>query len=322
MWIKGGTFNAADNGNGSVLGYGGGSKAGMGYLYVQGGNFNGTIYTGLPYEVRLMAGVYSAEPPAEYVHKYNYVEKTDKGYELKMYATVGYYVDDTGKEFGTPFLSELLERMISTARPFIWSMMLPRQSPSRGIVTVTIDLAGYTLTNDQGKTTITNNGNLTIMDSKGIGRVANESNGIALFNNGTLAISGGTFGTVALKPGNQNITVSGGKFKEEVHKDYLADGKVCTASGDAEFPYMVGDPVKKVPAEVKVEPAEARARWTRRLPRTQHWMAASPKDVKKAAENIKVSESSANAIADAVVKEATVNGSSVEDTSAKEPPRH
>ena len=66
---KGGTFNAADNGNGSVLGYGGGSKAGMGYLYVQGGNFNGTIYTGLPYEVRLMAGVYSAEPPAEYVHK-------------------------------------------------------------------------------------------------------------------------------------------------------------------------------------------------------------------------------------------------------------
>ena len=34
--------------------------------------------------------------------KYNYVEKTDKGYELKMYATVGYYVDDTGKEFGTP----------------------------------------------------------------------------------------------------------------------------------------------------------------------------------------------------------------------------
>ena len=223
MWIKGGTFNAADNG--SVLGYGDGSKEGMGYLYVQGGNFNGTIYTDLPYEVRLMAGVYSAEPPAEYVHKYYYVEETDKGYELKMYATVGYYVDDTGKEFGTPFLSELLEKNDINGKTIYLVHDASQAITIPEGVTVTIDLAGFTLTNDQGKTTITNNGNLTIMDSKGTGKVVKESNGIALFNNGTLAISGGTFGTVALKPGNQNLTVSGGKFKEEVHKDYLADGK-------------------------------------------------------------------------------------------------
>ena len=229
MWIKGGTFNAADNGNGSVLGYGDGSTKGMGYLYVQGGNFNGTIYTGLPYEVRLMAGVYSAEPPAEYVHKYYYVEQTDKGYELKMYATVGYYVDDTGKEFGTPFLSELLEKNDINGKTIYLVHDASQAITIPEGVTVTIDLAGFTLTNDQGKTTITNNGNLTIMDSKGTGRVVKEGNGIVLFNNGTLAISGGTFGTVALKPGNQNLTVSGGKFKEEVHKDYLADGKVCTA---------------------------------------------------------------------------------------------
>ncbi|WP_417091847.1 hypothetical protein [Gemmiger sp.] len=320
MWIKGGTFNAADNGNGSVLGYGGGSTKGMGYLYVQGGNFNGTIYTGLPYEVRLMAGVYSAEPPAEYVHKYYYVEQTDKGYELKMYATVGYYVDNTGKEFGTPFLSELLEKNDINGKTIYLVHDASQAITIPEGVTVTIDLAGFTLTNDQGETTITNNGNLTIMDSKGTGRVVKEGNGIALFNNGTLAISGGTFGTVALKPGNQNLTVSGGKFKEEVHKDYLADGKVCTASGDAEFPYMVGDPVKEVPAEeVKVEPAKPESTVDEKAAENAALDGSITKeDVKKAAENIKVSESSANAIADAVVKEATVNGSSVEDTSAKE----
>ena len=83
---------------------------------------------------------------------------------------------------------------------------------------------------------------------------------------------------------------------------------------------MVGDPVKKVPAEeVKVEPAKPEStvdekaaenaaldgsitkRTSRRLPR-----------ISKSASRLQ------NAIADAVVKEATVNGSSVEDTSAKE----
>ena len=83
---------------------------------------------------------------------------------------------------------------------------------------------------------------------------------------------------------------------------------------------MVGDPVKKVPAEeVKVEPAQAREHGGREgcRERSTGWQ-HHQRGRQKAAENIKVSESSANAIADAVVKEATVNGSSVEDTSAKE----
>ena len=127
--------------------------------------------------------------------------------------------------------------MISTARPFYLvhdaSQAIP---PSPRGVTVTIDLAGYTLTNDPGQNDHHQQRQPDHYGFKGIGRVVKESNGIALFNNGTLAISGGTFGTVALKPGNQNITVSGGKFKEKFTRTTWPTAKVCTASGDAGVP--------------------------------------------------------------------------------------
>lgn len=58
-------------------------------------------------------------------------------------------------------------------------------------VTVILDLNGFTLTNEAGKHTITNNGTLTIT---GAGTVDNVSHGkAALFNDGTATIAGGTF---------------------------------------------------------------------------------------------------------------------------------
>ena len=59
--------------------------------------------------------------------------------------------------------------------------------------TVTLDLAGHTLTNDKNHT-ITNNGTLTVKDSVGGGVVDNVSNSKgALENIGTATIEGGTF---------------------------------------------------------------------------------------------------------------------------------
>ena len=60
--------------------------------------------------------------------------------------------------------------------------------------TITIDLNGKTLTNEDGKHTIWNNGTLTIIDSVGTGKVDNVSHGkAALVNVGTANIEGGTF---------------------------------------------------------------------------------------------------------------------------------
>lgn len=64
--------------------------------------------------------------------------------------------------------------------------------------TVTIDLAGFKITNAEGKHTIVNNGNLTISDTSAEknGTVDNISHArAALFNNptGTVTLNGGTF---------------------------------------------------------------------------------------------------------------------------------
>ena len=60
--------------------------------------------------------------------------------------------------------------------------------------TITIDLNGKTLTNSDKQHTIINNGNLTIIDSVGGGRVDNISHArAALLNNGTATLNGGTF---------------------------------------------------------------------------------------------------------------------------------
>ncbi len=64
--------------------------------------------------------------------------------------------------------------------------------------TVTLDLNGFTLTNEDGKHTITNNGTLTIVDTSAAksGKVDNVSHGKgALYNNvgATATLNGGTF---------------------------------------------------------------------------------------------------------------------------------
>lgn len=76
--------------------------------------------------------------------------------------------------------------------------------------TVTIDLAGYTLTNSSGHT-ITNYGTLTIKDSGGNGIVDNVTHARAAVYNypgGTVTLNGGTY--TRSKENGSNATTSGG----------------------------------------------------------------------------------------------------------------
>lgn len=76
--------------------------------------------------------------------------------------------------------------------------------------TVTIDLAGYTLTNSSGHT-ITNYGTLTIKDSGGNGIVDNVTHARAAIYNypgGTVTLNGGTY--TRSKENGSNVTTSGG----------------------------------------------------------------------------------------------------------------
>ena len=59
--------------------------------------------------------------------------------------------------------------------------------------TVTIDLNGWTLSNNEGKHTIWNEGTLYIKDSVGTGKVLNNSGKAALVNLGTANLEGGEF---------------------------------------------------------------------------------------------------------------------------------
>ncbi|MGI5885297.1 MAG: hypothetical protein ACOX83_10115, partial [Candidatus Spyradocola sp.] len=69
-------------------------------------------------------------------------------------------------------------------------------------ITVTLDLAGYTLTNKDGQHTITNNGTLIILDSKGGGIVDNTIDAkAALMNQGTATLKSGTL-TRSVEKGN------------------------------------------------------------------------------------------------------------------------
>ena len=106
---------------------------------------------------------------------------------------------------------------------------------------VTIDLAGYTLTNSSGHT-ITNYGTLTIKDSGGNGIVDNVTHARAAIYNypgGTVTLNGGTY--TRSKENGSNVTTSGGNSYYTI----LNHGTMTVAVGTETVPMMHQSQIKR-----------------------------------------------------------------------------
>lgn len=99
--------------------------------------------------------------------------------------------------------------------------------------TVTLNLSGYTIKNEEGKPVITNNGTLTIKDD---GTIKSSGNSDCIIqNNGTLIINGGSFegGQYTIKNGAEGqVTITGGSFEGgQSAIENGAGGKVTITGG-------------------------------------------------------------------------------------------
>lgn len=98
--------------------------------------------------------------------------------------------------------------------------------------TVTLNLSGYTIKNEEGKPVITNNGTLTIKDD---GTIKSSGNSDCIIqNNGTLIINGGSFegGQYTIKNGEKGqVTIKGGSFEGGQSAIENGDGGQVTITG-------------------------------------------------------------------------------------------
>ncbi len=105
--------------------------------------------------------------------------------------------------------------------------------------TITIDLNGKKLTNEDGKHTIWNNGTLTIIDSVGTGVVDNVSNACgALVNVGVANIEGGTF-TRSMENGNTHESSGGNSWYVIKNLGTMTIGGNATVKQDGHFSSLI-----------------------------------------------------------------------------------
>lgn len=166
--------------------------------------------------ILISGGSFALLPAAQYVSTPIVFLQDDSGnYVVSSYsdaANAGYAASWGGVPYTT--LQEAITESANNTKPIILLKDFAECVALAAGKTRTLDLNGFTLTDDadQNKPTITNEGTLTLSN----GTVTNASGQPAIANAGTLTIKSGTYtvaeGQPAVLSNGTNLTVTGGEF--------------------------------------------------------------------------------------------------------------
>ncbi|MCD8371677.1 MAG: carbohydrate-binding domain-containing protein [Clostridia bacterium] len=230
--ITGGTFTAKSNGYAVYNNY---SNA---TVTISDGNFTGKVYCVTSSEATISGGIYSDTSAAAYVVSGSLLEGvgTQTGGYFGVNKTTAYVAQIGDLGYIT------LQAAINAAANGDTVVLLSDRTESITVdgKKITLDLATYTLTNDEGSHTITVKSGATLTIT-GDGTVDNVSHACAaLLNEGTVILNGGTY-TRSQEAGTDMNTNGGNSWYTVVNRGTMTiNGGVTVGSYTSDFKDTVG----------------------------------------------------------------------------------